>query len=44
MQRAQLTPLGQEKAASMVSSRIQKSWAEKTNDSRDVVLSDCWDK
>ena len=36
--------LGEEKVASMVSSRIQKSWAEETNDLRDVVLSDCWDK
>ena len=36
--------LEEEKVASMVSSRIQKSWPEEINDSRYVVLSDCWDK
>ena len=36
--------LGDDKAASMVLSRIGKDWAEETNDSADIVSPGCWDK
>jgi hypothetical protein len=36
--------LGDDKAASMVLSRIGKNWVEETNDSADIVSPGCWDK
>jgi hypothetical protein len=36
--------LGEDKVASMVLSRIQKNWAEKTNSSADIVSPGCWDR
>jgi hypothetical protein len=36
--------LGEDKVASMDLSRIQKNWAEKTNNSADVVSPGCWDR
>ena len=36
--------LGEDKAASMVLSRVGKDWVEETNDSADIVSPGCWDK
>ena len=36
--------LGEDKASSMVLSRIGKNWVEETNDSADIVSPSCWDK
>ena len=36
--------LGEDKAASMVLSRVGKDWVEEANDSTDIVSPSCWDK
>jgi hypothetical protein len=36
--------LGEDKASSMVLSRIGNNWVEETNDSADIVSPGCWDK